>query len=325
LGVSFAVSDDFGFEFVDEQTEEAAQPTSRRVFRPPEQRLNSAGLEGIAARRRWVAGAIAVVIVLIVIVVLVTGGSSSKAGSYRAYFAKLTPVAVDSGRVGASLSRLLGRVTSGLLTDPSSMLDQLARTAQTDLAAATRLNPPAGLLAAHQQALSALGFRVQALEELAKSLASRQTAVKIGARTSAVANAIDLLVTSDVLWRRFVWEPASAALEQVGLAASLAPRSIFVTDETLTAPQSAAALVQPHTPGATVALTLGSNGPAVVAWQKQLNVWLRQKHQQAVTPDGTYGPGTQVATQTFQRAAGLTPDGTVGPATRKALQKALGG
>jgi peptidoglycan hydrolase-like protein with peptidoglycan-binding domain len=43
------------------------------------------------------------------------------------------------------------------------------------------------------------------------------------------------------------------------------------------------------------------------------------------TPDGDYGPATQVAVERFQVAKKLGEDGVYGPATEAALQKAVSG
>ncbi|HZT86255.1 MAG TPA: peptidoglycan-binding domain-containing protein [Gaiellaceae bacterium] len=43
------------------------------------------------------------------------------------------------------------------------------------------------------------------------------------------------------------------------------------------------------------------------------------------TPDGDYGPATQVAVERFQVSKGLAEDGVVGPQTLNAIQKALAG
>ena len=69
-------------------------------------------------------------------------------------------------------------------------------------------------------------------------------------------------------------------------------------------------------------LRLGSRGPAVVTWQRQLN---RTRPANPISTDGVFGPGTKRATIYFQRAAGLGPAGlgVVGPNTRAAMARAL--
>ena len=66
-------------------------------------------------------------------------------------------------------------------------------------------------------------------------------------------------------------------------------------------------------------LLIGSQGPAVVRWQQQLNV-VRDRD---IAVDGIYGPITAGATRDFQNAAGITVDGVVGPQTRHAMRHAL--
>ena len=80
----------------------------------------------------------------------------------------------------------------------------------------------------------------------------------------------------------------------------------------------------PTRPAPTTAplLRLGSRGPAVVTWQRQLN---RTRPAHPISTDGAFGPGTQRATIYFQRSAGLGPGGlgVVGPLTRAAMARAL--
>jgi murein L,D-transpeptidase YcbB/YkuD len=276
----------------------------------------------VARRRRWVIGAIVGVVVLISVVVLATGGSSGKGGAFRSYFGRLVPVATGSQRVGASLNQILAKVQHAQISDPSSKLEHLVKQAQTQLAAAQALKPPAGLQPEHAQALFALALRVTGLQGL-QAVLGHPSSSGANALTANLAEQINRLVTSDVIWRDLFLQPAGAALRQLRLPTSLAPKSVFVANTDLSSPQAIASLVQPQAPAAAPALRLGSTGAAVAAWQKQLNRWLGLKHLTAVTADGAFGPGTQAATESLQRAAALPPDGVVGPATRKALATAL--
>ena len=70
-----------------------------------------------------------------------------------------------------------------------------------------------------------------------------------------------------------------------------------------------------------VTLKPGDTGEQVKTLQKALAAL----HFSPGTPDGDYGPATQVAVEKFQVAKGLAEDGVVGPATLNALQKALAG
>ena len=268
-------------------------------------------------------GAIVGVVALILVVVLVTGGSSGKNGAYRSYFGRLAPIACGSQHVGASLGQILAKVRRAQISDPSSKLEPLVKQAQAQLAAAQALKPPAGLQSEHAQALSAFAFRVTGLEGLRAALGHPSRSGGNAALTASLAKQIDRLVTSDVVWRDLFLQPAGAALRQLRLPKSLAPQSVFVANTNLASPQAIASLAQPQAPAAAPVLRLGSTGVAVTAWQKQLNRWLSLKHLTAVTADGAFGPGTQAATESLQRAAALTPDGAVGPATRKALTTAL--
>jgi murein L,D-transpeptidase YcbB/YkuD len=319
------VGDDLDFDFVDEDTQPAVV-TQRPggLFR---RRASAAGglpPEQVARRRRVAAGIAAGIIVLIVIVVVLTGGSSSPAAAYRSYLARLSPIATDSQQVGRSLSELFSRLRRGMVTNPLTRLDQLTQRARTDLARAEQLKPPAGLRPEHGQALVALDLRARGLQGLHDTIGQLRGSAT--ADTTLVAAEIDRLVTSDVIWHDLVWRPALASLQQLGAKGATAPQSQFITDPNISSQQSITLLLEPQPAASTQStLTLGANGPAVIAWQKQLNRWLHLNGRTPLTADGTFGPGTQAATQALQRAQGLTPDGVVGPATRRALTAALAG
>lgn len=72
-------------------------------------------------------------------------------------------------------------------------------------------------------------------------------------------------------------------------------------------------------------LKLGDTGQDVVAWQTQLNRWLKATAptQTQLSTDGNFGAATQTATEQLQTAAGLTPTGEVDAPTRQALASAL--
>jgi peptidoglycan hydrolase-like protein with peptidoglycan-binding domain len=70
-------------------------------------------------------------------------------------------------------------------------------------------------------------------------------------------------------------------------------------------------------PAARPTLRRGSNGPAVVEWQRRL---LNQGY--AMTLDGDFGPTTEAATKLFQIDSDLAADGIVGRATYAAMIEA---
>ena len=113
-------------------------------------------------------------------------------------------------------------------------------------------------------------------------------------------------------------------LQANGLGGQSVPASSVVPDRKslLTALQK---LVQTQTAASGPDLSLGSKGQDVVAWQNQLNQWLRLtgSTQPQLTPDGTFGAATQTVTETLQTAQGLAPSGVVDTRTRQALTTAL--
>jgi Putative peptidoglycan binding domain len=91
--------------------------------------------------------------------------------------------------------------------------------------------------------------------------------------------------------------------------------------KTVTVPATTAANTTPAAQVPSQTLKPGDQGEQVKTLQRALATLGFSTG----TPDGDYGPATQVAVERFQVSKGLTEDGVVGPATLAALQKALQG
>ena len=209
--------------FADEDTAEIAsrvgQKASASRLPPPSWQIR---------RRRLTVVATAAAIAIILIVVLATQGSSGPSAAYRAYLAKLSPIATHSQRTGRALAALLSRMRAGVEGNPMPSLARLAGQARDDLIHASQLRPPARLVQAHLQALVALGFRVTGLQGLDRAvglgLGSAGTTV-----VGAVAAQMDRLTTSDVLWTDRVISPIDALLAKSGIQGATTPPSRFIT------------------------------------------------------------------------------------------------
>jgi len=192
-----------------------------------------------------------------------------------------------------------------------------------------RLRPPARLLQSHQYVIQALTLRVDGLRGMLDALRRQQGRSSRPQTAALLAAQGARLLTSDVLWQDLVQPAAAAQLKQAGITGVSVPVSVFVTHTELVSTNSLLLLLAgprlASGPATATTLALGDTGPAVAAWQRELNRWLATHPPGKMAPDGSFGPTTQTATQALQRAQGLTPDGIVGKGTRQALAAVIAG
>lgn len=260
----------------------------------------------------------AVAIAVPVTVVSVAAGNDAAAAD-RSYLGQLAGTARGSARIGRTLSSLL---RSGTPTTASleSALTSLARRQQRELTAIAALSPAPTLRHEQQSALDALRLRVAGLNGLLQALQSRS------ATAAELSAAADRLVTSDVVWRDVFQREAQAQLARDSADHLRAPSSTFLSDPDLAAAESMTSLLsrlQHPVERTNTLLKLGVSGPAVSAWQRQLNRWLVRSKQLQLAVTGIYDPATEQATIRLQQTEHITADGVVGPTTRAALAKAL--
>jgi peptidoglycan hydrolase-like protein with peptidoglycan-binding domain len=274
----------------------------------------------VMRRRIAAAAAVALLLLIIIIVVVTSGGGGGGGGSYRGYVNDISPIASDSQQAGSALAAVSGE-------DAVSRLDSLIQQTLDDVTRLQALDPPSTLQGVQSQALAALDLRLTGLQGIRNSLAQAQAGTRGTSWDTAVSTQVDDLVASDLIWSRAVRNQANGVLEARGLG-GVFPGSTFVGDRSALL-KSLRTLLGATVAGSSTtgpALSLGSKGPDVVAWQNGLNQWLQKTGStQTLTADGTFGATTQTVTEQLQTAAGLTPDGVVGPSTRQALQAALAG
>jgi peptidoglycan hydrolase-like protein with peptidoglycan-binding domain len=324
--------DEFEFEFFPAESVESEGDSEETVEpdflpdTPRVQRRARVTSAEIRQRRVTAVAVVGAVILLAVLVIVLTSGSSGSGGAdYRGYLIGITPVASDSQQTGEALASTLGGIGASASADRAvSRIDPLVSQTADQVTRLERLAAPSTLASQQAQALAALDLRLRGLRGLRDSLVQARASQAAAGAWSAVASAqVDDLISSDQIWDS-ARNSADAILSARGINGFF-PASKFVSDPTalLRWTRNLAARTGVPTTGRTI--SLGSTGTDVAAWQTALNRWLKltAPTQTPLTVDGTFGTGTQIATQQLQTAQGLPPDGVVGAGTRRALQRAL--
>jgi hypothetical protein len=323
-------SEEDWLELADDPTEEFGELGSGSVRPGPRSdgaassaRAWLAGGIGHPGRMSRVAGVVVAAVLVPVLAVSLIGGSG-EAALDRAYFARLAVPAAASQAIGRALERDLSRGSVGRATLAAQVARLATRQRAAD-AALESLSPPPRLRAEYAQAVTAFLLRTDGLFGLLAGLRDTKASA---ARLSSQG---ERLVTSDVLWQTFVQSATLAELQSERVNGLDPPGSRFLTSWDVVSPEAIAHALAAAPRAAAVALAssatlkLGDRGPAVAAWQTELERWLKQTgHAVTVATNGSFDQSTQSATISFQGTVGVTADGVVGPVTASAMQKVLG-
>jgi hypothetical protein len=245
---------DFEFDFFDEpETQEPAtrqrprRPGPRRPVRPP---------TGITPLLRLV-GLIAFAILIVVLLVFWVQScrSSSTKSAYRHYIEKVSVIARDSRQNGRELNTVL--TTPGVKeADVERKVLGLARQEQLNVDRARDLDPPGRLIDEHQHLVEALQFRVSGLTGLAGSFRETATVKNTTNAATLLAEQMDRLLASDVIWDDRFKDPAKDELRRQDVGGVSVPGSHFLEDPVL-ASQSALVSVLERIRGASTGVRAG--------------------------------------------------------------------
>jgi hypothetical protein len=225
---------DIEFDFFDEQEtgEGPPNPDRPRSQRPPggPPPRRPSDRPGIPPTARLV-GLIAFGILIIVLLVLWVQSCSttSKKSSYQSYLGNVAVLAVDSNRLGSSLSLAIG--TPGIKAgELANKIDNLAQQQQVDVQTASRLKAPAGLVRPQASVVEALQFRVAGLRGLASALRNGAGSTNVASTAVTLASETERLVAGDVIWEDKFRQETMNVMAQQNIAGLRVPSSHFLKD-----------------------------------------------------------------------------------------------
>lgn len=259
---------DIDFDFFEDEppTQEAAQRERllpRRGPRGPQRPPR--GPTNITPLLRLV-GLIAFAILVVVLLVfwIQSCSAASKQKTYKDYMAKVSQVASSSQQIGRGLSQAL--TAQGLKeAQVEQRVAGLSRQSQQDVDRARQITPPGALRDEHQSLIQALQYRVSGLNGLASALATTSKTKDTTRAGAVLADQMQRLLASDVIYEDSFRAPSSAELARQGVTGTnanggpLVPDSNFLqTSDLVTA--SAMATVLGQIRGSTSTTSGGSGG-----------------------------------------------------------------
>ena len=224
---------DIDFDFFEDEppTQEAAQRERlipRRGPRGPQRPPR--GPTNITPLLRLV-GLIAFAILVVVLLVfwIQSCSEASKQKTYKDYMAKVSQVASSSQQIGRQLSQAL--TAQGLKeAQVEERIAGLSRQEQQAVERARAITPPGALRNEHQSLIQALQYRVSGLNGLANALVATAKTKDTNRAGAVLADQMQRLLASDVIYEDSFRAPSSAELARQGVTGTNASGGPLVPD-----------------------------------------------------------------------------------------------
>jgi hypothetical protein len=235
---------DIEFDFFEEEeppTQESARERlmPRRGPRGPQPPRGPTNLTPLLRLVGLIAFAILIVVLLVFWVQSCREAGKEK--TYKSYMSKVSEVAGSSQQIGKQLSQAL--TVQGLKeAQVEQRISGLAGQEQLDVQRAREITPPGTLRDEHAALIQALQFRVSGLNGLASALAATAKTKDTTRAGTVLADQMQRLLASDVIYEDSFKAPATAELKRQGVTGTnpsggpLVPDSNFLqTSDLVTA------------------------------------------------------------------------------------------
>jgi hypothetical protein len=224
---------DIDFDFFEEE-EPPTQESQRERFiprrgprgprRPPRAPANLTPLLRLV-------GLIAFAILIVVLLVfwIQSCQEAGKEKTYKDYMSKVSEVAGSSQQIGKQLSQAL--TAQGLKeAQVEQRISGLARQEQLDVERAREITPPGSLRVEHAALIQTLQYRVSGLNGLASALAATAKTKDTTRAGSVLADQMQRLLASDVVYEDSFKAPSTAELKRQGVTGTNASGGPLVPD-----------------------------------------------------------------------------------------------
>ena len=173
--------------------------------------------------------AFAILIVVLLVFWIQSCQESGKEKTYKSYMSKVSEVAGSSQQIGRQLSQAL--TTQGLReAQVERRVTGLARQEQLDVERAREITPPGTLREEHAALVEALQYRVSGLNGLASALAATAKTKDTTRAGTVLADQMQRLLASDVIYEDSFKAPAAAELSRQGVTGTDASGGPLVPD-----------------------------------------------------------------------------------------------
>ncbi len=190
------------------------------------------------------------ILVAVVVLVLITSlGIKSclnrkQESEFREYFEEVSTVVQESDAIGKELSDMLQKPDESVRQALEGKLSEF-QTRQDDILARTKeIEPPDDFKQENEWLIATMQVRSRGLKGLQPALLNAIEATDNQAGAAQVAHEMLILLTSDVIYDEFYYQPCQEVLKEKEITEIKVPQSKFLADPALASQQTAVTILE---------------------------------------------------------------------------------
>ena len=250
------------FEDEEEERTQEVEEEETQVRRPKRGRRRQPPAQSPLVR------ALVILVAVIVLVLITSLGIKSclnkkKVGEYRDYFEAVGQVVKDSDDIGNQLSAMFQKPDEQVRASLESRMAEFQAASEQILERAQAVKPPDQFNRENEWFVASMQIRVRGTKGLQPALLNALEARDNQAGAAQVAHEMLILLTSDVAYDEFFYQPAQRVLQEEDVKDIKVPQAKFLKDPALASQQTAVAVLERLKGGTTQ--VAGLHGVALIS------------------------------------------------------------